>query len=447
MKIKQILTLIALCAAVTAQAATPSWVKNRPTSDDKYIGIGRVALTEPNYSEEAAKIAIDEIAAQICINTSSESVSRMIVVDGKTKELFEKSVNQEVAAELEGQKIKGTHESKSHYYIYYELDKKTYYDSVERKRAAAVKSGFDLYCKAVDAEANGNLASAAQLYTSGMAAVEKYLYLPLTTTYNGHEFDVANELYNGYLNLFNGMVITTNMTEMSVQAFKADQRPIAACLSKNGKVLSNIEIEAKFVSGAGSLTPASKSDANGTVVFYLKNVTSKDPIQSIRIGITDAFVNSVPESYKAIMSTINLPTATITLALTSSNYPAYFEVKENDLTSCEEYVKSILANNYFELNDNVNSTLKITYSTKFRAGGKVSGELYDFKEYYCSLSLDIFSNSTNSMLLKYVLPEQRILVPESQSETQAKLACSRELVKRLKVELPNELKKFNVNLK
>ncbi len=447
MKIKYLFTLLALCCSVAVQAATPSWVTSRPQSDDKYIGIARVSLSEDGCREKASKLALDEIAMQISVNTASESFMRMVVVDGRSKELFEKKVSQSVSLELEGQKIKDSYESNTHYYVYYELDKQAYYKSVERKRQSAVDNGFDLFSKGVAAEAAGNLTVAAQLYANGLDAVEPYLYLPLTTTYNGREFNVANELYNSYLNLFNGMVITTNMTEMSVEAFKADPRPIAACVSRNGKVLQNIELSADFVSGGGSITPAGKSDVNGTVVFYIKNITSKEPIQSLRISIGDSFLSGVSESYRSLLSGVNLPTATITLALKSSNYTAYFNVGRNDISSCEQYVKRLLANNYFELNESTSSDIFITYSTEFKLGSTVSGEISDLNECFCTLTVDIYNNKTQSMLLKYVIPELRVLVPTDQSATQAKATCARELVKRLNKEFPSELKKFNVNLK
>ncbi len=446
---KHILTLILLCCSVVSHAAAPapSWITTRPVDDNKYIGIARVPLSDAECRTKASKLALDEIAMQISVNSDSESFMRMLVVDGRSKELFEKRVTQSVSVELEGQKIKDSYESSTHYYVYYELDKKTYFKSVEQRRNNAIHSGLDLYTKGAAAEQANNLVSAAQLYANGLTAIEPYLNLNLVTTHDGRRFNVPNELYNAYINLFNGLVITTNVKEMAVEAFKPDQRPIAACLSRNNQVLSNVELSAKFTSGSGSITPSVKSDVNGTAIFYLSNVTSKQPIQSISIGVGDTFMKGISESYKSLLSGVSLPSATIALALVSSNYTAYFDVESNDLTSCEQQIKTLLANNYFEFNDNTNADLYVLYSTEFKVGGTVAGEMSDFNECFCSLKLNIFNNKSQSMLLKYAIADHRVLVPMNQSAAQAKMTCARELVKQFKRELPQELKKLNLNLK
>lgn len=426
--------------------STPAWVTTRPVDEAKYIGISRVPTTEADCREKAAKLALDEIAAQICVNTESESFLRMVVVDGRSNEMLENTINQSVSMELEGQQIKDSYESESHYYVYYELDKEAYYKSVAQKRERATQMGLDLYNKGYDAESSGNLMSAAQLYANGLESIEPYLYLSLTTTRNGAEFNVANELYNAYINVFNGLTITTNVRELAVEAFTSNQYPVAACISRNNKVLQNIELVATFTSGSGSITPSVKSDVNGTSIFYLTNVTSKQPIQSITISIGDSLLETAPEPYRELLKGVNLPSANIALALVSSNHTARFKVEKSDIEACEAQVKMLLANNYFEIIDSEDAELQILYLTDFRAGSTVSsGGTFDLNEYYCSLKLEIYDNESKTLLLNYSIPEQRVLVPVNQTSTQAKMTCARELTKIIKRELPQELKNMNIN--
>ena len=75
----------------------------------------------------------------------------------------------------------------------------------------------------------------------------------------------------------------------------------------------------------------------------------------------------------------------------------------------------------------------------------MSGELYDMKECFASLNLRIYENKTRVEILNYNLPQIRVLVPANNSVQQAKAVCARELMKRANVQLPQALKKMNVN--
>ena len=67
------------------------------------------------------------------------------------------------------------------------------------------------------------------------------------------------------------------------------------------------------------------------------------------------------------------------------------------------------------------------------------------KECFASLNMRIFDNKTRTELMNYNIPQIRVLVPANNSEQQAKAVCARELMKRVNVQLPHELKKLNIN--
>jgi hypothetical protein len=75
----------------------------------------------------------------------------------------------------------------------------------------------------------------------------------------------------------------------------------------------------------------------------------------------------------------------------------------------------------------------------------VTGELYDMNECYASLNLKIYDNLGQKELLNYNVPQVRVLVPTNKSEDQAMAMCTRELMKRVNVQLPQALKKLNIN--
>ena len=142
-----------------------------------------------------------------------------------------------------------------------------------------------------------NLSQAAQLYGKGLEAVEPWAFMDLTT----NAVNVPIELYNAYVNVFNGMTITTNVVLVEGEAFKAIAEPIAGCLSKNGTVVPNVKLNASFVSGNGTVSPAIQTDYTGTAEFYVTNIASKEEVQELRITIDDSFMNSLPKAYRQLL--------------------------------------------------------------------------------------------------------------------------------------------------
>lgn len=422
----------------------PSWVTNRPISTTHYIGIGRASVTDDDYQNKAMHNALSEIASQIYVNVEGSSFMRTVDVDGHSKELFEEKVTESVAAMLEGQKLVATYQSPTTYFVYYELDRNAYEAKKEAYRKQGITAGLDYYVKGKAAETANNYSGAIELYAKGLEAIENYLNLDLTTTYEGSSFNVASELYNAYLNVFSNMVVTTNTKEVGGELFKPVGDVIACCLSKNNVVVPNVKMKLEFVTGSGDVTKPVATDYNGTSEFYITNITSKMPVQELVIGVDDSFIQMLPRAYQEIIKKQTLPSAKITLVLISENITAYLSIDNNDLEGCVKQVQSILTNNYFVLTESTDAKIFISLSTEFSVGNVVAGELYDMNECFSSLTLKIFDNAAQQELLNYTTSQVRTLVPVSKSEIQTKAACARELMKKVNKELPKVIKQLNI---
>jgi hypothetical protein len=81
-----------------------------------------------------------------------------------------------------------------------------------------------------------------------------------------------------------------------------------------------------------------------------------------------------------------------------------------------------------------------------KQGALVQGELYNMYEYFTSLNLRIYDNLNDKELLNYNIAPVRVLVPADNSKQQIESACARELMKRVNVQLPQAIKKLNINL-
>jgi len=429
------------CLLVVAQA--PSWVTTHPISEKEYIGIGMAPISEADYMKKATLNALSDIASQIAVKIENNSFLHVIDVDGKSRELFEDKIHGSLASWLEGQELKETYQSDNSYYVYYTLDKKLYAQKSKERRNKAIQVGMDYLQKGRDAESSMNLSQAVQLYAKGLETVEPWAFMDLTT--NGT--NIPNELYNAYVNVFSGMAITSNVSQLDGEAFKAISTPIAGCLSKNGIVIPNVKLKTSFVTGAGAVSKPIETDYNGTAEFYVTNITSKNKIQELRISIDDSFMNALPDAYQQLLQNQVWPAAKITLTLKDTPIIAYFFVnEEHDLEGLEKRIGSLLTNNHFTLTEDPDAAeLFIDFSTKLDMGSVVTGGLYDLNTCLCSFELKIYNNKTEQLLMNYTANNIRVLSPVHKTAEETMEMCVREVMRRVNRELPNRLRNLNLN--
>ena len=435
-----------LLGSLALIAQQPAWVTSHPTDDNAYIGIGFATLDEPNYIQKATQNALNDIALQIATRIESNSFMHTVDIDGKSKELFEDKIRSSMVSYLEGQKLVDSYQNERNYYVYYSLDKATYENSTQKHKRAAISTGLDYYNKARKALESNSLVTAVQLLGKGLEAVSPWLFMDLSTTVDGNRFDIPAELYNAYIQVFDGLTITINQLNIEGEAFKPIKAPIAGCLSRNGSVIQNVKLKAEFVMGSGEITPPVATDYNGTSEFYVTNITSKASVQEIRISIDDSFITDLPVSYRQLIKKQSWPSAKITISLTPQQVTAYLNVSNSDLSSCEKQITAILANQHFTMTEDPdNAMLFIDLSTSLELGGVIPGDMYDLNECLCGLALKIYNNESTALLLNYVVDRIRVLSPANKTPEQTEMMCVRELMKRVKRELPKQIKNLTLN--
>lgn len=436
-----LLILAVISCTVCSLAQTPYWVSNRPVSDKEYVGIGMAEINDGDYIGIAKTNAYADIASQIATKVDSEAFMQTVDLDGKSRQLFEEKIKNSMVAWIEGVEIKKSHTENGKYYVYCTLDKKLYKKNVETRRKEAVEKGLDYLQKGHEAIAELNLSQAALLYAKGLEVVEPWTFLNLTTD----GVNIPAELYTAYINVFSGMAITTNTANIEAETFKNVNIPIAACLSKNGEVVPNVKLKAVFVSGDGAITPSISTDYNGTAEFYITNILSNEKIQEIHISVDDSFVNSLPESYRELVGSNNFPTAKVTVALSKGATTAFININDqHDLEGIERHISSILSEKYFKISEDPDiADCFVDISTQLDLGELVSG-VYNLNTCYCTLIVKIYNNQTQELLMEYSLNKVKVLAPEHNSTEETISMCVREVMKRVKRELPNKLNKINL---
>ncbi len=439
--------IISVLAWLTGQAQVPDWVTSHPISDKNYVGVGMAPLSDDDYMKKAAQNALADIASQIAIKVESNSFLHIVDVDGKSRELFEDKIKNTLAAWIEGQELTDTYRDNRMYYVCYTLDKEVYARNAQARRDQCIKQGLDYLHKGNDAENAMNLPQAVHLYGKGLETVEPWVFMNLTATEQGRDINIPSELYNAYINVFSGMAITTSATLIEGEAFKAVKTPIAGCLSKNGEAVPNVRLKAVFTSGSGDITPATETDYTGTTEFYITNITSKNNVQEVRISIDDSFMDALPKTYRQLLEKQPMPSAKVTIQLRGEPTSAYLHVNDdNDLEGIERYLSSLFTNNHFDVTSNPDTAqCFIDISSSIDMGTTVSGGSYDLNTCYCTLTIKIYNNRTEQLLLDYSANRIKVLAPVHKSANETIAMGIREVMKRVNRELPNRLKKLNLN--
>ncbi len=447
MKGIKIFTFVLFAALFTTQANAqkPKWIKERPISDKEYIGIGSAPLDDANHIEVAKLNAFSDITSQIATRVDATAFMHTVDVDGKSKQLFEEKITNTMSAWVEGIEIVDTYKENNRYYVYCTLNREAYKQNAEARRSEAISKGTDYLLKGRTAQEGMNLSQAILLYAKGLEAIEPWLFMDLTTDLNGSKIDVAAELYNAYISVFGGMAITTNVANINAETFKAVSTPIAACLSKDGEVVPNVKLVAKFISGEGTVTAPIETDYNGTSEFYITNITSNKKVQEVQISIDNSFIESLPESYRLLLEKQNLPVAKITISLANGAPKAYLYVdNQNDIKGIENEIKKIISADCFALTENVNDADFFVELSSWIENGGVVGGASNSNANYCSIKLKIYDNKTQDIVLEYTIDNVKVLTPASKNNAAATLTCQKEMTKRIKRDLPKKLKSINL---
>lgn len=441
------LAVTMFCLPVSGQQASrPDWVKQHPVGGLNYSGVGMAKTSEKDYLQKAKQNALSDLVSEIKVEISVHSLLNTLEDEGNVKQTFTESIRTEARAEIENFRLVDSWQGDNEYWVYYELDKEDYEAFMEARRQKAIRNGFDFWYKGHVVLQQGDLMTAIELFSNGMDAIRPVLNQELFYSYEGKTINLATELYSALVRVFDGVTVVLNPATASATPFQGIKEPVVISVYRNGNPLRNIRLKAEFLSGSGDLSSISPTDESGTTTLYVRNITSKQAQQQIAISLVDdAFRLFQKGSYAALFKQMlsSLPEATLTVNIGQSQVSAYVKSTQNDMDMVERTVKSLLNNNFFYVVTSPSEAdVIVTLDNKCRKGNTVSGELYNFIEFFSTLGIKVENNRTGQTLLSYSINDERTLVPENKSASQGKNMAARELIKRLNREFARELKKI-----
>lgn len=154
----------------------PSWVTSTPISSLDYIGIGRAAKigSAEEYALIARKSALNELASQIEVTVTVNSLMYTLEHDDRFSESFSQQIDTRTDLALEGFEVYDSWEDDKNYWVYYRLSKSKYQAiKVQRKEGSLSKAASDL-ALARQARDASNVELAADYYAKAIVDLQEY---------------------------------------------------------------------------------------------------------------------------------------------------------------------------------------------------------------------------------------------------------------------------------
>jgi hypothetical protein len=422
------LQIVASTQAVTA-AAKPSWVKQRPSGTDYYIGIGMAfkGAEDKNlqYTRDARSKALTEMCSEIKVTISSNSLLQQFEQNNMFREEFESKIHTSVAQTLESYEVV-TWENKKEYWVMVRLNKEKYELRRRQKLDQAKMLASSYFQSARQAAERGEVAQAISNYFKAVTALEDHVGEDLThRTANGtinFSIDIMQDLRQLYHQVVFRPIQPTYRLEFSRQL----QEPLTVAVvmqNKNDEMpVNGLPVEFLFSNGNGVLIPQPATDLNGRVQCSVSRLISKRKQQEVTARLDLAAILKLENLDSPLLPYFfpgdDLPSTRMGIELNKAT--AYLDLdesvfgKENNTLPFGNSIKAELNENFFTFTDDRNvADYIVRLSLRFRKGDEKQGKGYTVFLVYSDLHLSIISAKQQSEIFSDGFLEVRGMRPGS----------------------------------
>jgi hypothetical protein len=269
----------------TTSVPVPAWVQNRPISSSYYVGIGSAQKTaDMNQTQQTAKQnALADMASDISINISSNSLLSTFESNQSFTEDFTKTIKAQAEQDLEGYETVGNFEDANRYWVYFRLSKSDYQRLKEERKAKAITKSLDLYDKGLTAEKTGDIRSSFLNFIKALEPLKPYFADPLLTNYQGKDIYLGNEIFKEITQVLSSIRIEATNKQLSVK--QGQPLPVGSTEFKvtgmNGQPLNGITIVGSYTEKPLRYSRI-QTDNNGLVSFVIDAVRSNKSTQTLK---------------------------------------------------------------------------------------------------------------------------------------------------------------------
>jgi len=227
---------------------TPSWVQTTPVHPDYYSGVYGVQKIGFDYREKAKQGALENLASEISVKISGESVLKTLETGGAFNQEYQQKIKIQSTEDIEGYELVGAWENDSQYWVYYRLSKSKYAQIKKERMDKALTLGKDFFRRSKENHDKNNYHDAFVLGIKSLESVSKYLDQPLKTSIDGKEVCFATEVMSYTQEMVSEIVITPSIAQYSVVLGEHLKEDDVYFVVKNndGVLLSQIPLRCQY---------------------------------------------------------------------------------------------------------------------------------------------------------------------------------------------------------
>lgn len=223
--------------AAPVEVAVPIWVSSRPNDGFKYVGVGFADKNKgSNYQIEAKKNALYDLASEIKVNISSNSVLYTVQNNNNFNENFNSLIKLSNTDNIEGYTLVDSYENEKQYWVYYQLDKQEYANQKALKKQQIITKASNLIASSFIDEKNKDFSSSLKKRIQAFGVLTPYLSEEIT-------FDAAQT--NGIKNVFD----LTGLIQQQLQSITVVAQKVVPVLKpfqqSYAALLYNLELKSK----------------------------------------------------------------------------------------------------------------------------------------------------------------------------------------------------------
>ena len=271
-----------------SSAPQPDWVKSRPITPGYYTGIGWAQKTQNvnQYQQTAKQNALADLAGEISVTISSNSVLHAFESNLGFREDFSSTIHTQSREELEGFEIADTWEDQDNYWIYYSLSAARHREIKEKRKNDAVSLSLGLFKNALEEREKGDMRRSLIHLINSMEAINNYFNDPLTVEFRGRSIQLGNEIFNELSSTLSEIIITPQQPQINIkrgQKISADLLKFRVS-NNSGKPVSGFPLLAVF-SERPIRNNRVSTDRHGYGRFGIDGVRSSETFETLRVSV------------------------------------------------------------------------------------------------------------------------------------------------------------------
>ncbi len=262
--------------AAPVEVKVPNWVSSRPVSGFKYVGVGVAdKMRTTDYQMEAKKNALYDLASEIKVDISTNSVLHSVSSNNTFDQSFNSLIKLSNSDNIEGYTLVDTYENDKQYWAYYELDKAEYAKRKAQKKQNTITKASNLIALSFDDERNKNFSASLKKRIQAFGVLNPYLSEEIV-------FDPAQT--NGVKNVFE----LTNLIQNQLQSITVKQPPVMPVVKPFQPAYVPVNFNLSISNGAGlNDFPFKLSSDDDYLKIEEQNSTSKNGDLQLKVNYVE----------------------------------------------------------------------------------------------------------------------------------------------------------------